>query len=205
MYIDFNKKFIFVAVPKTGSRTIHNFFNEYIKDNNDIERIWTKEKYHQPLNEILLEYPVANNYFKFGFVRNPFDRMVSTFLDFTLNKSTHREFAQDFDNLFKTFPEFILNFSNTKWINEIHMQPAVWYLYNGSQKVDYVGKFENLESDFSDACLSLGLKNIPLSSVPKLGVTAREKDYREFYTDPKMIQVVHDFYVDDFNTFGYLF
>jgi len=208
MYIDFNRKFVFIAVPKTASRSMHDYFFKNIVDKGTVERIWTKEKYHYPLSKIMEEYPQIKSYYKFAFVRNPFDRMVSTFLDFTLNKSTHREFADKFDSMFSNFSEFVLNFKDTEWSEEIHMMPATWYVFAEDKPADFIGRYENLNDDFGCALdyVKVGRKGDgSVQDFGHIGKTDRKSDYRSYYKNDKQIQAVYDFYKDDIDYFGYKF
>lgn len=203
MYIHFKKKFIYIAVPKTGSRTIHDFFFNNL-ENLDRERVWNKSNYHAPLKFILKEYPIKD-FFKFAFVRNPFDRLISTYLDFTKNTETHREFAVKFKNDFKNFDEFILNFTKTEWAEEIHMRPASWYLKNDDDKIDidFIGKYENYIDDLFKLIEILNITKKKDYTFPILGKTNKEKKFEEYYSNKKLINIVRDFYFDDFKEFNY--
>tara|TARA_Y200000002_G_C22561997_1_gene612884 strand:+ start:347 stop:964 length:618 start_codon:yes stop_codon:yes gene_type:complete len=203
VYIHFIKKFLFIAVPKTGSRTIHDFLFNNI-ENPDRERIWNKSDYHLPLKEITKIYPIKG-FYKFAFVRNPLDRLISTYLDFTKNTETHREFAQKFKNDFKNFDEFVLNFHDTEWAEEIHMRPATWYLENDKNEVDinFVGRYENFMEDFLSIINQLKINKKNEYFFPTLGKTIKDKKFEGYYSSQKLINKVKDFYHSDFVKFNY--
>ncbi|MDR4508479.1 MAG: sulfotransferase family protein [Candidatus Brocadiaceae bacterium] len=89
-----------------------------------------------------------NSYFKFSFVRNPWDRLVS---EYKYRGHAMRWPFKDF--LFKYFPV-------PSWTDEYcHIIPQYDFLYdeNGRLLVDFIGKFETLQEDFNEVCRRLNL------------------------------------------------
>ena len=68
MYIDHNNKLVFIHVSRTGGSSIKTALNLHDKQYN--------EHYHLDSSYIPKE---CKDYFKFAFVRNPFDRFVSLY------------------------------------------------------------------------------------------------------------------------------
>tara|TARA_Y100000589_G_C26968993_1_gene553777 strand:- start:16 stop:816 length:801 start_codon:yes stop_codon:yes gene_type:complete len=106
VFINHDKKFVFIHIPKTGGMTIKNTL-EYNKINNDmynddIHNPYTYDYYQLCKHNVISNYffnkiicipyhfaidDVKNiykqnfeNYFKFTFVRNPYDKVFSTYL-----------------------------------------------------------------------------------------------------------------------------
>ena len=92
MIISHRHKFIFFAVPKTATHTIREALRQHTDENDWEQQVLYGEQY-LPIPEIArvqhghisaeqirphLDDNVWDNYFKFAFVRNPFDRFVST-------------------------------------------------------------------------------------------------------------------------------
>ena len=92
MIISHRHKFIFFAVPKTATHTIREALRHH-KDEDDWEQQVLYGEQALPIPEIArlkhghisaeqirphLDDAIWNEYFKFAFVRNPFDRFVST-------------------------------------------------------------------------------------------------------------------------------
>jgi hypothetical protein len=96
------------------------------------------------------------DYFKFGFVRNPWDRMVSMYKYFGyqricgFNEFVCRDFGKD---LWRTMRWFVC--------------PQTEYLCdeNGELIVDFVGRYEALQADFHEVCRRLGLPPTDLPHV----------------------------------------
>jgi len=205
MFIDTNHKFVFVAVPKTATSTIHNIFNQNSSLNTyDSYHPHLQEQYHFPVSKIQELHPEVESYYKFGFCRNPWDRMVSSWIEFTSAVDHINTWSANLLNDFKSFEDFILKFSNTPWSEEIHFQPSSWYLYRNGKPVDFIGKYENFSSDFEEVVGKLNL-NIRSDQLPQIRKTKRDKNYQKYYINQKMIDSVASFFKDDIENFGYKF
>lgn len=132
--------------------------------------------------------------FKFCFVRNPFDRLVSLYFYRKRPKSIIEKMT------FKEFCFFVKQSSlgvgayNYKGISQATPQ-IKW-----AKNVDFVGKFENLQEDFDFIC---GKLNIPKQKLPVKNTT-KHKHYKEYY-DAELIQLVSEIYEEDLLTFNYGF
>ena len=85
MYIDHNKKIVFIHIPRTGGSTIKDALGLY-------DKIYKKGLHHLSAVDIP---DVCKDYFKFAFVRNHWDRFVSLYFYnksdcFTFTCSYHR-------------------------------------------------------------------------------------------------------------------
>ena len=83
MFISEKNKFIFFHIPKTAGSSIHIFLKDYYQ----LEGIDRKDPippiHHMKAKHFLKYNNNQKSYYKFAFVRNPFDRLVSAFFDFT--------------------------------------------------------------------------------------------------------------------------
>lgn len=195
MIVNHDLKFVFVAVPKTATTTIHNYFGIA-----DSRHPYLQEKYHYPLSKILEENPEFSSYYKFGFSRNPWDRMVSSWIEFTTERDHLDTWSAQLPNDFVDFEDFILNFSKTKWSEEIHFHPSHYYLSG----CDFVGKYENLNKDFNKVLEHLSYQLIDTDKLPKMRSTQRDS-YQRYYTNKNMIDSVASFFEDDIKHYGYSF
>lgn len=125
-----------------------------------------------------------NNLFSFAIVRNPWDWQVSLY-NFALKNINH--YQHDLVKNFENFDEYI------KWrcTSEIKFQKDFIYSHEGELLVNFVGRFENLDTDFKKICSHIGIT----ASLPKLNVS-NTKLYQQFYTDETRELVRHTFHPD---------
>jgi chondroitin 4-sulfotransferase 11 len=155
------------------------------------------------------EYYVANpkkfaNYFKFSFVRNPWDRLVSTY--FFLKKGGMNESdARWSRNVLNNYPDF--NSFVHSWINEeniqtwIHFIPQYEFICdgNGNIMMDFVGRMENMDVDFSYVAKKLACSE----NLKKVNVGDRK--HYSYYYDTETLEIVRKVYSKDVELFGYTF
>jgi len=217
---------IFVHIPKTAGQSIENFFLSLhglsweerapllLRYNLDPEQgpqalaHLTAMEYVE-FNHISSE--TFNKYFKFAFVRNPWDRLVSEYNYRNYNKKyTFKEFVNS------GFPDKD-NFSDA--YRHIIPQYDLLYSLNGELLVDFVGKFEDLQNDFNIVCLKLGIST---SLLPHINSFNKErnlknrlrsflfktkkikKHYTEYYDD-ELKNKVGKIYSKDISAFNYTF
>jgi hypothetical protein len=141
------------------------------------------------------------NYFKFTFVRNPFDRFVSTYFYFKKYGRDGRGDVKmgDVVNRFNFFKDFVINFDKipeTEWCYPHWKQQMHWI----HKDIDFVGRFENLQQDFNTICDKIG---IPRQQLPHK-LKSKHKHYTEYYDDETK-QIVAEKYAKDIDYFGYKF
>lgn len=135
---------------------------------------------------------VYSNLFKFAFVRNPWDRLVSRYSYLKRNDGHPRHALV---NQLSGFDEYV------EW--EIRRGRMFQHTYvtdlEGRAIVDFVGRFENLEADFARACAQLRIK----AELPKANASSH-RDYRTYYSDATR-QRVAECFKSDIELFGYTF
>lgn len=149
--------------------------------------------------------PDMEGYYKFTFVRNPYERLVSCFEDKCINHPTDvcwnsylfRDFVKC-DN----FNQFVRRICLIPYsMAEPHFAGQYLLVYDKSGKclVDFVGKIENIKEDYEPIRQRFDL--LPLSHEhPVASLTG--KNWMDYYT-PFTAWLVYRKYKKDFVAFGY--
>ena len=146
-----------------------------------------------------------NRYYKFTFVRNPWDRLVSTFFFLKNGGLTEKDRIWAEKNLapFDTFDAFVKRWLTEENINSsLHFQPQYIFLEDekGKIAVDFIGRFENINDDFKIITSKLKIDR----SLTKTNTSKRKKEYIEYY-DKETKKIVRDIYKRDIELFNYEF
>ncbi len=225
MIISHSHKFIFIHIPKTAGLSISSSFEAYnyrytlvnrIKSNLGIfpsvyNESFRNEKFHvsrhltaehirDQLNALTGNDDLFNSYFRFSFVRNPYDILISGYEYVKASANENHPGYRDKNFVwmrtkFTTFRDYVLKF-------RFHHFPDFQYAYlydsKGTCLIDYVGKVEDLHRDVLN--ISEKLK-IPVPKVPYLNQTDRKP--KEDYFTEEILSKVNDFYSRDFELFNY--
>ena len=205
MLISRSRKLLFVHIQKTGGTSIAAALRSAIPDATDIlfthdHARWARDHLGQDYDEL----------FKFAFVRNPWERLVSWYTMITGHGRAHAVTHKNelWNYVFSqsaTFEEFILNCTETIVDGDGRRS----FVYNqldyltddGSNLiVNFVGRYENLELDFQRLTASQGLGPVVL---PRLN-TSRHQHYSDYYT-PLTRDIVAERFARDIAAFGYTF
>lgn len=208
MIVSHRHRFIFAAVPKTGTHAVRQALREQLGDG-DVEQVglfvnkrfpWADlaaiQHGHLSLQQVrpYLGEAAFRDYFKFAFVRNPFDRFVS-YCAFMLRggdvfQQRPRDVMRHF--LFEDPPEHHILFQS---------QASVLVGGDGQALLaDMVGRVEDLQGSYDAVCARIGLASRPLDRVNG----SRRADYRRYY-DQALIDGVAARYAQDLDLFGYAF
>ncbi len=206
MIVSHHHRFIFAAVPKTGTHSVRQALREQLGDG-DVEQVglFVDKRFpwedlaairhgHLALRQVrpYLGEEAFSSYFKFAFVRNPFDRFVS-YCAFMLRggdvfQRQPREAMRHF--LFEEPPE-----------HHILFQPQASLLVGEDGRTlltDRVGRVEDMQGSYDAICAGIG---IPSRALDRVNGSSRG-DYRSYY-DQALIDGVAARYARDLELFGY--
>ena len=145
----------------------------------------------------------VKGYYKFAYHRNPFDRLVSSWIDFSQDKGHLRTWSENLVKQFKSWEDFSKNFVDTEWANEIHFQPTTYYTHvDGVQAVDHIARYENFSEETEYIFKTVGINYRSENFNHRFRKTNRDKDYRKYYKDDKTIENVSKHFSKDLETFG---
>jgi hypothetical protein len=201
-----NHKYVFVAVPKTGTHAVRQALRPHMGAG-DMEQVGLFVKRQFPIADLaklghghisleqlrkFMDPAKFAEYFKFAFVRNPFDRFVS-----------YCSFVTREGNAFKTDPKRVMRRMLAEPPSEhVLFWPQNKFLADGAGNLltDYVGRVETMQQSFEFIASKIG---IPPVQLEKVNATERSA-YRDYY-DQELIDGVAKLYADDLRLFGYDF
>lgn len=218
MIVSDREKFVFVHNPKCGGMTCHNALLKYDTRNNfffEWKRVNREGKIldmaHITPLQLRQYYPrhfkKVNRYFKFVFVRDPYNRFMSSMSQHLklMAPAMRNAILANEDAFYHVARAFALHgLRPTQIENEhslVHFRIQCDFAHiDGQQWVDEVFKLEDLDFQNSPAAkwlpdmgsIARNTTNLPSSSgydIQKLGDEA--------------ITVINEFYDRDFSTFGY--
>jgi hypothetical protein len=210
MILSHDKKFIYIHVYKVAGTSIRTALQKYddlattdfpwhqnmkfwLGKRSQIFSIWSID--HIKVNTVKKYLPedVFNKYYKFTFIRNPWDWQVSLY-HYMLQWKEHPQ--HKLIRGMKTFDEYI------EWrINEdFELQKDFICDSKGKNLMNFVGRFENLQEDFNKACEEIG---IPQVSLPKVN-TSKHRFYKEYYNKHTR-DLIYNAFKKDIELFNYDF
>lgn len=220
MLISHHHRFLFIHIQKTGGDTLSRLLADRVPD---LEPVGAKHEQLRNEPSLLDQY---SSYFKFAFVRNPWDRLVSWYSMLTEAAHLTEEDARRCERskiryeqarnnrLWRYALEESTDFSSfiRNCTLPIEVRPGVYYsfVYNqldyladcsGEVRVDFIGRFENFNEDL-DTVLD-GLK-ISHGNVGYHENASRHAHYSDFYTEQTRA-IVQERFRSDINYFGYQF
>ena len=185
-------KFIFIHVNKTGGTSIEKAFQPEA-DQRDVQ--------HKHASAVFYSQTFPDQfrtYFKFAFVRNPWDWLVSRY---HWSKYHQRLFNCSFDEFLRRLEKRIRLSKTALWLEDEALKPQLDRLMIGGRiVVDFVGRFENLQSDFNLVCSKLRIEPRRLHHVFK----STHAHYADYYSDETR-KIVERLYAIDIAAFGYHF
>lgn len=223
MLISHKKRFIFIHIYKTAGTSVMHALLPYARliDRMAYEYMFTRRIFWK-INDVMgwrdsgmrqftgfhkhatayevqrkLGRKTFDSYFKFAFVRNPFDSLVSLYF-YILQHYKHRD-HETVVNM--KFPEFI------KWYLTTEPKLHLDFLMTPTRDrllVNYVGRFETLSQDTAAIREKLGLEAVEEMKHKNPSVKRKKENFRHYYDD-ECIALVSDYFKADLDGLGYDF
>lgn len=173
------KRLLFIHIPRTAGRSI--------TENGHIMMTNAGHVYADNIKNI-------ENFFSFTFVRNPYDRFLSSYHFYKSIYKGERPIKNEMSK-YKSFEDFVLNFDTFKYNNDLQFQPQHKFI---NDKVDYIGRYEYLKLDWQ---VLINRSGHDFYSLPHINNT-NHWEWEVIYTD-KMKDIVYNLFKKDFELFSY--
>jgi hypothetical protein len=212
LHIDNNYQFLFVHVPKCAGTSIEKFFGYNYDGNKYFEHKF--EKIAHPKHFSLDSYSkiipkhIMDNLYKFAFIRNPFELMVSLY-----NYALHSDrvaWNGRYDYEYKrgvSFDHYVryvqkISQETQRNVYDTNAVSLKEWVESDNIELDFIGRFENLEHDFQIVMDELGIKDrkIPFENKSKV----KNVNYREYYTNTTK-DIIYNIFERDLKKYNYDF
>jgi len=207
MIISHAHRYIFFAVPKTATHSVREVLRAS-KDQDDWEQQVLFGEQSIPIPEIAqikhghvsarqiqaaLNQHQWQTYYKFGFVRNPFDRFVSICAFLNRENPNFNDNSLAWMKMATRRPAFR---------QRILVRPQFEQLTNENNEIamNFLGRYECLQSSLDTILDKLKLEPIQL----KVRNQSEHAAYQSYYDD-ELRDWVSEFYKEDLERFGYEF
>ncbi len=206
MIISHQHRFVFTAIPKTGTHSVRRALRAqlgpddleqvglFVQKSLPFEALAQLGHGHISLSQIrpFLGEAAFSGYLKFAFVRNPFDRFVS-----------YCAFSTRDDGDFERDPRGVMRYYlDHPPLDHLLFQPQHSFIIDdeGALLTDVIGRVEEMQVSFDAICQRLDIASSSLENVN----SSRRNDYRGYY-DKTLIDGVAALYRRDLDLFGYQF
>ena len=210
-----DNKIIYILIPKVGCTTIRHFLSlvrgkEWVIDeNNEAHPVWIGSG--PGFDEVSLkdfkDYP---DYFKFAFVRNPLDRLVSCYFEKVVKVQTMPDNSGVEDGMYKCFRVYPYDFRTMSFSDfasfvfslplanmDVHFRPQYTFLPEDLNTLDFIGRFENFNQD-----LNIIKEKLNISHEHKHLYKSKHDHYMNYY-DSDLKKKAQKVYEADIELFGY--
>ncbi len=216
-------KYVYVVNPKVASTSVRNRLHELngfppLDDPRDVMGHRNsgfdlpKTMSAKALKDVL----VSPDYYKFSFVRNPFDRIVSAYTYF--QRGIEKNPPEEKRRLYvrakdprrdpktrtrMTFAEFVEGVCNGGPVQDQHWRTQSDILKLDIIPYDFVGKFESFSDDLAFVLKRLGADDEIVARARQVtNASKRKPDVGAYYTD-RLAGMVREAFADDFSNFDY--
>lgn len=172
---------LFMHIPKTGGTSIERAFGS------KHETLMHAQHWRPKHFRAYLGVKKWNSYYKFVFVRNPWDRVVSHFFFYRdVQKILPRE---------NTFLQYIRGQTEAPIVSQQYE-----FFEDNINNFNFIGRFETLQKDYEQICKQI---DAPYKTLGHY-LNSKHRHYSYYYT--KELQwLVEDLYREDIEIFGYKF
>lgn len=199
-------KLVYVLNAKAACSSIKRVLaaKEQVVNTSELVRV---HKDPRMLSMMCRQVPLdATEYFGFSFVRNPYQRLVSAYLnkfkkkDLTPENFLYRNYLGGYFSLDDDFQDYVRKvvLIPNAFAERHFVRQSYWLYEKNTHPLNFVGRMEIMNEQFEGLAQKYGLE-----SLPHYNKTA-SYDWKSFYTE-KLKALVSDYYAEDLACFGYAY
>jgi hypothetical protein len=218
IHVSLKYRYVYVETPKAGCSTIKDTLQRIELDYPDLVREDLDDIHKRALSPLIKPAQTCNfdrilnnpDYFVFCFVRDPYTRLLSAYLDkivrgFPQKVGILAAMGEDPGQLSKeiTFDEFV-DVVCKQDISEMdpHWRIQYYQTFQDTIKYDFIGKLENFVNDSAVVFSKITKEYEKYFRVEQRHATSSNDLMRDYYNE-KIINKVNAKYKIDFENFGY--
>lgn len=201
--IDHNFRIFYNRIPKSANSTISARIVE-LRTGERLPQDKAKGSFVKPADLSASDVSKLQEYFKFTFVRSPFSRTLSAYLDTIVSGRKRSYLENDFPSgRTPSFTEFLECLQGGALYRNAHWAPQVSVLSLPVSEFDFIGRFENLDEDWSSVARQIsGSSDHGRLQVHGPSPTRASERLREYF-DRDCVELVRRLFRSDFEAFGY--
>ena len=209
--ISYELKCIFIHIPKCGGSSVERTLWPRPEDRNETNlysgfiskyrnKYQTGGLQHLLATQVREEIgqKIFQEFYKFAFIRNPWDRIVSQFAYMQQRPDLMDYIGMSHNTEFKMYLELIQQKEHVQWM------PQHKFLYDEERMllVDQIGRLESFKTDFSTILDYLRIDEpVQAAHVNR----SKRKPLLTYFNDRESVEMVADIYSEDIDLFGYCF
>ena len=198
-----NGKYLYIANPKVATRSVIDYLEKFDSGNIAYKNL--------ALDNLFKLQPSILSYYKFSFVRNPWARVYSCWVDKITNQKKFCDIIiiSRYKGLYPDMPfsEFVNwlsteegqdEFADRHWMS----QSKLLEVESNDIHLLFIGKLENIESDFKVVARQLSIGPVILPVLNKTQISSLA--YQDHYSD-NLKEIIARRYKTDIKRFNYFF
>lgn len=219
VHISLSQKFLYTATPKVACSTIKSTLYKLELESLELALGCIGDLHDRNLSPLLKPSQVGDfdslvrntDFLKFCFVRNPYTRLLSAYLNKICGNEPQKRkiliqlgFSAENINKSISFADFVsavvaqpVEFMNAHW------RTQYYHTIQNSIEYDFIGRFENLQSDLESALKRLNVRNLNNVIITERQHASNAEEKIALYYTEEIRDLVYSKYQKDFDAFNY--
>ena len=209
MNISHRREYLYFVVPKCASRTIRSALGPHTDVGYPVDDF----QQHMTVSQFKATQYAEHfdHYFKFTFVRNPYDRLYSGYMQDRFAAANYAEWTEVkkpiFDVIGDDFNRYVREYVAAQsgehaWDYVCFWPMAAFATDDGKFCIDWFGRAETVDADLAVLSQKLGM---PIHKEKDMNVRVKATGQLKYLAqfERSTVELVNELYANDFDLFGY--